>query len=67
MFYYFFGSNGVPWRYPPMACRTLGALLCGGVLMGGFFNNYISVFYFFLYFGKIFKYVWFIGEPLGLF
>ena len=35
--------------------------------MGGSLNNYISVFYFFLCFGEIFKDVWPIGKPPGLF
>ena len=50
-----------------MVRRVLGAFLRGNALKGDSFNNYISVFYFFLYFGKIFKYAWPIEKPPGLF
>ena len=50
-----------------MVCRVLDAPLRNGVSMGGPFNGYAFVFYFFLCFREIFKYIWPIKEPLGLF
>ena len=40
-----------------MVYQVLGALLYGGVSIGGSFNDYAFIFYFFFYSGEIFKYV----------
>ena len=50
-----------------MAHWVLGALLRGGVSMGGPSDGYVFVFCFSFYFGEIFKYVWPIGGPPGPF
>ena len=67
MFYYPFWCNGVPWNYLLMAYWVLGAPLRGGASMGGPPKGYISVFCFSFRFREISKYIWPIGEPLGLF
>ena len=50
-----------------MAYWVFGALLYGGALIGDPPDGYAFVFYFFFYFGKIFKYMWPIGGPPGPF
>ena len=49
MFYYFFWYNGIFWNYPSMVYRVFGAPLRGGVSIGGLFNGYAFVFYFFFF------------------
>ena len=50
-----------------MAHRVLGAPLRGGASIGGPPKGYIFVFYFSFRFGEIFKYIWPIKKPPGLF
>ena len=63
----FYHSFGIPWSYPPMAYRTLGAPLRSGALIGGPPNGYTFIFYFSFRFREISKYIWPIGEPPGRF
>ena len=65
--YYSFWSNNIPWNYPSITYRVLGAFLRGGVLIGGPPDDYVFIFYFFFRFGEIFKYVWLIRGPPGPF
>ena len=67
MFYYPFWYNGIPWNYPSMVYRVLGAHLRDGVSIGGPLKGYTFVFYFSFCFKEISKYVWPIKKPLGLF
>ena len=50
-----------------MVYWVLSAHLRGDASIGGPFKGYIFIFYFFFRFREIFKYVWPIKEPLGLF
>ena len=40
-----------------MVYSVLGAFLRNGALIKSFFNNYVFIFYFFLYFREISKYI----------